>query len=296
MDSFKKYHTMSCGIGIRSEKYHTLETIMGGHAFNSSSMFEELHGHEKITQLAKDSQNYFVDDLTPQEIKYNNEIHANVGRPSSISGNQRNAIDAYTVDSADLNKSLHVYHNGGKKPDYAKTAQMKHLDALLDKHTTHEDAMIFTGLRRSPHEAFHYAPEGEKLVKPISHAEYHLPAYTSATSSFNVASKFATRFRPSKGSTGTEYNEVDSRVADHHGGSAIYGAHKHVLAINLPAGSKAQSVRHISSTGEAEHEILMHRGHTLEIHHMPTIIEHDGDKHAIWHANVIDHNPKKIEE
>jgi hypothetical protein len=245
----------------------------------------------KYILFLKDSKNYLLSELTPHEVEYNNNIHAVVGRPSSMSGNHRNAVDDYTVESSNLNRSLHKNYNGDIKPSDANRARIKKLDELLNKHETHEDAMVFTGLHRSPHEAFHYAPEGEKLVKPISHAEYHMPAYTSTSSNFRAAAKFARAFKPDSG----EYNTVEEKMAEHHGGKGILNVNKHIMAINMPAGTKAQSIRHISATGQHEQEVLMHRGHTLEVHHMPTIVEHNGEKHAVWHATVIDHNPKKIE-
>jgi hypothetical protein len=44
-----------------------------------------------------------------------------------------------------------------------------------------------------------------------------------------------------------------------------------------------------------EKEVLLQRGHDLEIHHEPTIVNHP--KYGtiyVWHAKIVGHNPTKL--
>jgi hypothetical protein len=70
----------------------------------------------------------------------------------------------------------------------------------------------------------------------------------------------------------------------------------HVLKIHLPKGTQAGSIKHLSNY-KKENEVLLNRGHDLEIHHEPTVIDHPkkGKVH-IWHAKVVDHNPQKLNQ
>jgi len=68
------------------------------------------------------------------------------------------------------------------------------------------------------------------------------------------------------------------------------GGGSHFLKIHLPKGTKAASVREHSFVPE-EREILLHRGHNIEIQHKPTKMANDM---YMWHARVISHEPLSI--
>ena len=66
------------------------------------------------------------------------------------------------------------------------------------------------------------------------------------------------------------------------------------MRIDVPKGTQAGSMSG-NTYYPKEKEVLLQRGHDLEIHHKPTIINHP--KHGIvnvWHAKIVGHNPKPL--
>lgn len=123
-----------------------------------------------------------------------------------------------------------------------------HLDSWLNDASTKENTVLYHGLRKPP-----------VIANDESHiGKFHNKMYLSTSSNFKAASRFAKRVKA---------------------GDSIQ---KHILKLYVPKNSKAASIRE-HSTSPDEHEILLHRNHTLEIHPEPTI----QDGHTVWHTKVL---------
>ncbi len=175
-------------------------------------------------------------------------------------------------ESALINGWLkHNYDNRYKgyrytHPDQNPSEKIEKMDGVLNRHKTDRDMDLYTGIRGKP--------------KTDENGHAHLPGYTSTTLDQHVAADFAM----AKSNTNTI----------------------HILHIKLPAGSHAASLHHVGRRSndkddhheyDNENEILMARGHTIKINPKPTIYKDMDDiKHHIWHATVVNHDPKNIIE
>jgi hypothetical protein len=191
----------------------------------------------------------------------------------------------YTTDSSDLNSMLHAHHNDDfdKFENLANSGNgllqhVRGLDKELDHAKTTQDMSVYTGIRRSP---FPHFENGAK------HAYLHMPAYTSTSPSFHIAASFARSF--------PAYGEHTPKAAQEQHGLNIPEDHAvhHVLKLNMPAGSKAASVRGFSVHGD-ESEILLHRGYDIKMHPKPTVVTSGKHTHLIWNADLLDHDPTHL--
>jgi len=175
-------------------------------------------------------------------------------------------------NSALVNGHLkHQYDNSytGMKSKNKPTEIIKSMDTALNKARTDRPMTVYTGIRSKP--------------KTDSNGHAHLPGYTSASLDKSIAHEFAEN-------KADENNSKES----------------HVLRIDLPKGSKAASLDHIKPDKNSayahdeydrEHEILMHRGHTIKIHPTPEVTTTPyGMTHHVWHASVVSHNPQHLSE
>ena len=246
----------------------TLKTVFGTHSKIETN--RDLDESSKIPKTAKD-----------QIGNDNHDIHKT--DPLSKS----DVVAGYSESSHHLNDFLHKSHHGTKtKYSQYNRKTVNDLDKELDRARLSKDTHVYTGLPQGPHELF----KAHK-VEPGENIKVHLPAYTSSSTSYRIAKKFATgmsershkfgKYIPVNHKVHEPLNKLDEPINDNG---------KHVLKIHLPKGTKAGSIRSQSSY-KHENEVLLHRGHELEIHHRPTV-EPDGTH--IWHARVIKHNPKQI--
>lgn len=177
------------------------------------------------------------------------------------------AVSDYTKDSTMLNGYLYNHHKmliaAEKYKDHANN-----LTELLNKHKTKKSVDVYTGIPYSP--ARHF----DKVDGKVPESKIvHLPAFTSTSTSRRTAATFARE--------GSHENDANHGVATEC---------KHILKIHVPAGSSAASVKDISSM-EHENEVLLNRGHNIEIHHKP---EHIGGNVYQWNAKIVSHKPEKI--
>lgn len=63
------------------------------------------------------------------------------------------------------------------------------------------------------------------------------------------------------------------------------GEVRHIIKIHVPKGTNAMSLKEHSFVPE-EKEVLLHRGHNLEIHHKPEKLDKDT---YLWHAKITGH-------
>ena len=245
----------------------TLKTVFGTHSKIETN--KDLDESSKIPKTAKD-----------QIGNDNHDIH----KTDSLS--KSDVVAGYSEKSYHLNNFLHKAHRGAETKNNRFHRKINDLDKELDRARLSKDTHVYTGLPQGPHELF--KAHG---VEPGENIKVHLPAYTSTSTRYSIAKKFAAdkfdrssifgKYIPVNHKVHKPLNKLDEPIKDNG---------KHVLKIHLPKGTKAGSIKS-QSCYEHENEVLLHRGHELEIHHRPTV-EPDGTH--IWHARVIKHNPKQI--
>jgi hypothetical protein len=263
MKTFKEYREKKKSIN------DSMETVFGSHSQpkpKKPAMETSFgkHSHPK-GKVCEDVEKY------PEPSKEEHaRLHEKVAsHASGLSMEQKEAVDDYTDESRGVNGVIHRHHQGydtSKKTDEHNT--IKHLDSMLNGKKTTEDTHVFTGLKSSPTKHF-------KKVKGVvpTVANVHLPAYTSTSTSLRTAKGFS---------------ELDSNFKDENHG--IDGVNKHVLKIHMPKGTHAMSVKEHSFVPE-ENEIMLHRGHDIEIHHKPEKI---GEDTYLWHAKIVGHSPADL--
>lgn len=249
----------------RLEKHsNSMETSFGQHSVPKQ---EDKHKSME-TSFGDHSKKNVSEDVDRISHEDNAHIHNTVAPIGKLSKHELDAVKDYSDDSTPINGMLHRHDKGydiSHKIDSHLTS--KHLDTALDKHKTTEDAHVYTGIKYSPSRHF---KRGAKV------ASVHLPAYTSTSSSFHSAREF---------SEDTIHPNDDNHGIHHEDGVA-----KHVLKIHVPKGTKAMSLKKHSFCPD-ENEVLLHRGHNLEIHHTP---EHVGKNTYLWHAKIVSHKPNDL--
>lgn len=204
------------------------------------------------------------------------EIHNKIApayENSEVDKHHKIAVDAYSRNSRTLNKSLVGYHNGSDFDDRYKP-HLEALDSLLSKKKTTADTHLYSGISWHP---------GKHLGKSGS-AEVHLPAYTSMSTSINQAAGFAKVLPKSEHDAGHDLTfNSDDTVS-------------HVLKVHVPKGTPAMSLmKHSMVPGEKE--VLLHRGHELEVDHKPKpFVSKSGKIVNVWHARVVGHYPADIDQ
>lgn len=267
MKTFKKYREE------KSKKVENMETVMGSHS-QPKKTDDKIQNMETVmgshSQEKKDSESIsegYVDSLSNDDRIHNKSAPVN---HDVLSNDHVTALREYTDDSRNLNGSLHKYED---TKDPAKlsyhTDNIKHLDDVLNMHKTKEDMHVFSGLRKSPSTYF---------KDPKKPQEVKLPAFTSTSSSLKVATGFA---------EDAPHYKDERHGINHDGVDDI----KHVLRIHAPTGTHAMSVMKYSFV-PGEKEVLLHRGHHVEIDPTPT---HIGNGVHVWDAKIIKHEPLNVD-
>lgn len=208
------------------------------------------------------------------------------------------SIGKYTSgQGAKWNDFLHRHYRGKFNQTDLKRYQ-KHItdiDSTLAKNTLKQDYVLYTGLKESPADAFKLYNHPRTTPIPV-----HLPAYTSTTTSWDVAKKFTAEIY------GNEYKaDVEkTRRAGHEllspTGKKLRNAPTRnaffldILRIFVPAGSTGGSVRNLSRY-DHEYEILLPRGLDVIISPKPQVIDEGRLVIYLWNAKVIGHNPQPIQ-
>lgn len=277
MKTFKEYReakknkpeTMETSFGTHSlpKKKETMETSFGSHSLPKTKSVKEDVAPATPKKVAHPMA-YAKHIRTDEEHEHQ---HTQVApfHQDKATQDERYAVSDYTDSSTPINSMLHMHNKGHdistqNKAQYRDTA--KHLDSALNGHTTHEDTHVYTGIKYSP--AKHFKRVAGKV--PIS-VNVHLPAYTSTSTSVTAARSFS---------------EHTSHPNDErHGVDSESHECRHIIKIHVPKGTHAMSLRDSSCVPE-EKEILLHRGHELEIHHQPEKLDNET---YLWHAKVVGH-------
>ena len=277
MKSFKYYI-------LESSKLPAIQTVFGTKTFSKKEK-EDLED-------SKETKVYFEPTLTTSHIKEElNDINHLIKPhsdeeikkfhkdsrlkdeklPSHVALEHPGWLHVYSMGEAGHsipNVALWHHHNKTEisddrdKSDHERAKTYSHeVTKVIAKHKTPYDFTVFSGL--SPQHA-------ERLKNRNSPSSFHHPAFLSTSTDYEQAVKYT--------------------------GPAKSKEEKHVLRLHIPKGTQAGSIRHISQYRK-ENEILLNRGHDLEIHHEPTIINHPKEgKIHIWNAKVIGHNPQKLNQ
>lgn len=267
LPSFKEYRA--------KKKIETMETSFGNHSLpkKPDSMSTSFGKHsEKVDEKISE-----VSDIPRTTTEEHDHIHDVVAPIGKISGKKLEAVTDYSDDSRQLNGMLH-HHDKGSINIYGSNNKqyrdtVKHLDSALNERKTTEDMHVYTGIKYSPSRHFARVAgkvESKKVVK--------LPAYTSTSSSFHSAREFSDlTMHPNDDRHGIEHDED-------------VGEARHVLKIHVPKGTHAMSLKK-HSFAPTEHEVLLHRGHHIEIDAKPT----KTDKLTyVWNARIVGHHPQPI--
>lgn len=255
----------------KSKDLPSMETVFGSHSRSKSTK-----KYSKITESNESLDESIepkthVDQTAPHSKKEEEEIH------KRESTSHHPALDKYTSDSSHLNGSLHKHYRKGEIGQLAKK-HAQNLDNHLNKQKTKEDTHVFTGLPHSPHEMWN-----QSKTHHSESVKVHLPAYTSTSTNIAQANQFAMR---SKGPDHSKHEPLNTNAP-----KKISTVQRHIMKIHVPKGTHAASIRDHSKYRD-EHEILLHRGHHLEIHPRPTV--HPDGTH-VWHARIIGHDPKPLD-
>jgi hypothetical protein len=264
---------------LPKDKKQNMETVFGSHSAKDSKspLKEDKQFDSNLSgRLTDDMKTVKPHVITSDQ---NTHIHEKVAPldADKMSGNEAEAISDYSDESKPLNSLLHQHSKGhdisqDSKKQYRKT--INYLDSVLSRRKTNEDIHVYTGLKKSPAAYFTY----NKGV-PSPTQEVHLPAFTSTSTSIKSARGFSepvshVRDENHGISYPTEENEV-----------------RHILKIHVPKGTHGMSLKGASFAPE-ENEILLHRGHNLEISSNP---EHISKDTYLWHGKLISHAPKNLE-
>lgn len=238
----------------------SIETVFGNHSGTKHSIQEDS---ESSTDAFKR-----IDNGPKKE----SSIHKSLApiKTDKLNDDELEAVKDYSDESMPINGILHQ-HDGGhvisdkKKQTYGST--VANLDSALEKHKTTGDMHVFTGIRFSP--AKHFTKVNG--VTPDTKKVY-LPAFVSTSTSLGQAKGFS--------------DHVSDKNDAAHGINSKTIPARHTLKIHVPEGTNAMSLKK-HSFAPAENEVLLARGHTLEIHKTP---EHIGDNNYVWHAKIVGHD------
>jgi hypothetical protein len=249
----------------------SMETSFGEHSLKHKPDSMETSFGEHSKKKVNEDKDY-PERITDEQNKHMHEVVAPIKK---LRGDHLEAVKEYSDESLPLNSVLHRHDkrydiSTKNNEQYRKT--ISDLDSALDKHKTTQDSTVYTGIKYSPAKHF----RRENGVVPDKKV-VHLPAFTSTSSSFHSAREFSDNtMHPNDERHGIDYD------GDYHA--------RHVLKIDVPKGTHAMSLQSHSFV-PAEKEILLHRGHNIEIDKMP---EHVGNNTYLWHARVVSRTPADL--
>ena len=269
MTTFKQY------IDKHRGKIPSIETVFGSHSEEKggktpsiSTSFGKHSTKEKISEKVEIPEGHQKNMYSAAQEE---AIHESIAplHDDRMSPDEKKTVKTYSDESYPYNRLLHRHDKGSmtSTPNFdAHKKVIGHMDSLLEKHKTTSDMHVFTGIEFSP--AKHFKRVDGKV--PTS-TKMHMPAFTSTSTSLRAAREFS--------------QETSHPNDDRHGVNSEVEEKRHVLKIHVPAGSHAMSLMKHSFV-PSEKEVVLHRGHTIEVHHEPEKID---DNTYMWHAKIVDH-------
>ena len=283
MKTFKEFQDLK-------HKVPSIETSFGSHSQKKSDNEKDKNEHP-IPSIETSFGSHSVDKKDIQEKTADSgdvDPHGHTGgvetdmhheiapiNKKKLTGKESAALKEYSDSSTAINGMLHQHDQGysispQKKQTYGETASL--IDSAIEKHKTTGSMHVFTGVRFSPAKHFKkvkgVVPETQKLK---------LPAFTSTSSSLDASRAFA--------------RDTSDSNDENHGIDSTKFPHRHILKIHVPEGSHAMSMMQ-HTFAPSEREILLHRGHTIEVHHQPEDI---GRQTMLWHAKIVGHEKADLD-
>lgn len=259
MDKYKKLLAIQ-------QIYPEFYTVFGRHSDCVEPVNEEVRVPGKTTKEQIELHSDEAQDKIHEDNKLPEDVH----------------VKKYTLGSKNYNKDLRELHVGNKITDTNRKNTLTGIDKVLNKSSIKHDTHVYTGVTRSPAKEF---SSTKAVLNKDGNVLLHLPTYTSTTTHASTAREF------SKAIPAMSKEEQKKHTPANIGATVPEKDVKHIIKIHLPKGTKAGSVRD-QAEYEDEQEVLLHRGHNIEIHKHPTVLK---DGTHIWHAKVISHTPDKIE-
>lgn len=275
MKSFKFFIT-------ENYKLPTIETQFGSNSLPKKDVKKQPDEEEKkedevifnpvlSSSIVKeeDESSHITNPHSAEETKKFHTANKMKDEISSEAKNHKGWLRHYSDYSTMMNTALHDHHANKQIEKTAFNDPERHqrslsfaqeTDKILSKHKINSDHTVFTGVPQKHAEKFKNQKEPLKV---------HHPAFISTSTDFEQAAKFT-------GNTKKQEQEF------------------HVLKIHVPKGTHGGSMSG-NTYYPKEKEVVLHRGHDLEIHHEPTIINHP--KHGkihVWNAKIVGHNPKPL--
>lgn len=164
-----------------------------------------------------------------------------------------------------INQALwHSYLHGSEVPSDVRS-HSDNILSVMHKEVHVGGLKLYTGVKESPATSAGLEWNSTRPIKLL-----HLPAFTSTSTSFDIAESF------SSPDVTSEHHE-----SDHHG--TIEAGASHILELHYP--NKIHRAASIVDYSGAKHEeeVLLGPNHTFELHPRPTRIEHRGPVY-VWKA------------
>ena len=214
-----------------------------------------------------------INEHTRLSVKDEFELHKRHTIPKS------NVLVEYSKESKNINDVLHKTHKGedpnaGRLKEYAQKLHLtiSQLADTMNGVVTTEPIEVFTGIKFSPIDKWKELQVD--LTNPIV---LHNPAFTSTTTSIDVALKFSV-FVPTPISIMGVKNQ-----SDYKSGSVMC---KNVLKMTVPKGYHAGSLLE-SSVLKFEKEFLVQKGMDLKIYPKPEYHLEGGKVVLVWQCEII---------
>lgn len=222
-------------------------------------------------------------------------IHRKQQYRGPIDQNQKSLKHYSDLGSGIINNTLHHhYRNQGHDED--QYGHIQRLDNVLKQYQLKKNIKVYSGIPESPGriwEKYH-----ADVTKPV---RVHLPAYTSTTTDFMIAS--------------ISFAKIDYTIYNNHkprnipkgnlklypmgvvskGVKEVYNGYQ-ILHITVPAGYSALSMNTVSVHDSDEKEILLPRGLDIEIEPNPYVKTTPNLPVVVWFAKVVGHNPVVIKK
>lgn len=197
-------------------------------------------------------------------------IHDTISISTSAESTSIESLKHYSGDGfKEINDGLWNKYVHGVDLHPSISTHIENIKSLLNKSTT-EPVTLFTGVKISPATLAGIEWNSSRPKKLIT-----FPSFTSTTTNSDVAQSFCAL------DTISHHHE-----SDHHG--VIETGARHVLQLEFPLGlhHAASMVDH--SQSPHEEEVLLHPGHSFELHPRPTRVKNMLGNVYFWKA--VAHN------
>ena len=196
-------------------------------------------------------------------------IHDDLAIPSRLSSKVTHSLNHYTSSGYEhINQTLRdSYANGTDVPNDVRM-HTDNIKSILHPEKAVNNLSLFTGVKESPATTAGFEWNSTRPIKIL-----HLPAFTSSTTSFDIAADFT---KPDETSPHHE--------SDHHG--EIEKGATHILHLHFP--NKIRLAASVAGHGIGhEEEVLLGPNHRFELHPRPTKVDGPIGPIYVWKATSI---------